>query len=302
MHTDLFSALLNHENRRGHPILSAMLYSFCPTAARWWIAGADPEPIFDPVWQAIKDWDSGINLTEQLENYGLEKVIEVVDEYLKAVEYYREHNDYDLPSPELSPSFKGGKIPRECRFEAESGIQNLGGNWDSLFVYVRTWAFLLDDWRISIHIDEGMKYNLKLETVALTLPDYRQPVHFETLVWRVQAGHVREARIGVLVQGDERDLLRFGLLSRSSPQGDRPWPNLPQVYSLDRVTGEAEQAKLSVSNRGFLGLVRQLAEVAQEGPYPPLNALQRPSVCKGCGYQHFCYHNSNLTPHLLSGK
>ena len=181
MHTDLFSALLNRENRRGHPILAAMLYSFCPTAARWWIAGADPEPIFDPVWQAIKDWNSGTNLTEQLEKYDLGKVIDVVGNYVEDVEQYRKDHEDSPPSPELSPSFKGGQIPRECRFESESGIQNMGGNWDNLFVYIRTWAFLLDDWRQSIHIDKGAKYNLKLETVALTLPDYRQPVHFETL-------------------------------------------------------------------------------------------------------------------------
>ena len=302
MHTDLFSALLNRENRRGHPILAAMLYSFCPTAARWWIAGADPEPIFDPVWKAIKDWNSGANLTEQLERYGLERVFDVVSQYLEDVKRYRKNHEDGLPAPELLPSFKGGKIPSEYRFEPGRGIQNLDGNWDNLFVYVRTWAFLLDDWRQSIHIDKGANYNLKMETVALTLPDYRQPVHFETLAWRVQIGHVTEVRIGLLVVDGEHDLLRFGLLNRSNPRGDHPWPNLPLVYGLDRETGEAELADLPVSNREFPKLVEQLAKAAKEGPYPPLNALQRPSVCKGCGYQHFCYHNSNLTPHLLSEK
>jgi len=97
MHTDLFSALLNRENRRGHPILAAMLYSFCPTAARWWIAGADPEPIFDPVWQAIKDWNSGTNLTEQLERYELERVYDVVSQYLKDVKACP-HRNYCLLS------------------------------------------------------------------------------------------------------------------------------------------------------------------------------------------------------------
>ncbi len=48
MYTDLFAALLNRENRRGHPILSALLYSFCPAAARWWIEGADPQPPLRP--------------------------------------------------------------------------------------------------------------------------------------------------------------------------------------------------------------------------------------------------------------
>ena len=302
MHTDLFSALLNRENRRGHPILSAMLYSFCPTAARWWIAGADPEPIFDPVWQAIKDWNDGTSLSEQLERYGLGKVIDVVRNYVEEIEQYRKNHDYGLPSPELSPSFRGGQIPSERRFESGNSIQSLGGNWNNLFVYTRTWAFLLDDWRKSIHIDKGAQYNLKMEMVSLTLSDYRQPVHFETLAWRVQIGHVTEVRIGLLVQNGEQDLLRFGLLNRSNPSGDLPWPNLPQVYALERETGEAELADLPVSNREFPKLVEQLAKAAKDGPYPPLNALQRPSACKGCGYQHFCYHNSNLTPHLLSEK
>ena len=302
MHTDLFSALLNRENRRGHPILSAMLYSFCPAAARWWIAGADPQPLYDPVWQAVKDWNSETSLTEQLERYGLGQVIDVVRGYVEEVDQYRSDHDYGLPSPELSMFFKGGKFPNNRRFASENGIQNMGGNWQNLFVYARTWAFLLDDWRQSIRIDRGANYHFKIEEVSLTLPDYRQPVHFETLAWRVQVGHVTEVRIGLLVKDGEQDLLRFALLGLSSPHGDHPWPNLPLVYVLDRETGEAELADLPISSKELPGLVRQLADAAKEGPYPPFNALQRPSVCKGCGYQHLCFHNSNLSSHLLAEK
>lgn len=301
MHTDLFSALLNRENRRGHPILSAMLYSFCPTAARWWIAGANPEPPFDPVWQAIKDWTPEISLTERLKQNGLEDVVDNVKKYVEAVDHCR-HDNLNLRAPELLPTFKSNELPDNCKYGSWNGIRNLGGNWDNLFVYARTWAFLLADWRTGMDIARDSTFHLKIEKVALTLPDYRLPVHFETLVWRVQVGHIREARIGVLVQDGELDLLRFGLLSRSNQQGDHPWPNLPQIYALDRKTGEVKRAELPVSSREFPGLVRQLAEAAKEGPYPPLNALQRPSICKGCGYQHFCYHNSNLTPHLLAEK
>ena len=301
MYTDLFSALLKAENRRGHPILSAMLYSFCPTAARWWIAGADPEPPFDPVWQAVKDWTPEISLTERLKQYGLEDVVENVRIYVKAVDQCR-HDNRNLRAPELLPTFKSNELPENRKFGSQNGIRNLGGNWDNLFIYARTWAFLLVDWRTGMDISTNSTFRPKIETVALTLPDYRQPVHFDTLVWHVQVGHVREARIGALVQDGELDLLRFGLLSRSNPQGDHPWPNLPQVYALDRETGDVKQAKLPVSSREFPVLVRQLAEAAKEGPYPPLNALQRPSACTGCGYQHFCYRNSNLTSHLLSEK
>jgi hypothetical protein len=301
MYTDLFSALLNRENRRGHPILSAMLYSFCPAAARWWIAGADPQPLFDAVWQAVKDWNSETSLTEQLERYGLGDAVDIARKYVDGVDHYRFQNRH-LRAPELFPFFKGGQFPDSRRFALENGIRNLGGNWQNLFLYARTWAFLLDDWRTGMHIASDSDFSLKIETVSLTLPDYRQPVHFETLAWRVQVGHVTEVRIGLLVKDGEQDLLRFALLGLSSPPGDRPWPNLPLVYTLDRETGEAKLADLPISSKDLPGLVRQLAEAAKEGPYPPLTALQRPSVCKYCGYQHLCYHNSNLASHLLAEK
>jgi hypothetical protein len=207
-----------------------------------------------------------------------------------------------VPAPELLPFFSGGEFPLNRRFALESSIQNLGGDWKNLFTYARTWAFLLEDWRAGVFADRGTEYSLNIETVLLTLPDYRQPVHFETLVWRVQTGHVTEVRVGLLVKEGEHDLLRPALLGLSSPQGDHPWPNLPLVYALDRESGEAKLADLPFSSKEFPRLVGQLAKAAQEGPYPPLNALQRPSDCMGCGYQHLCYHNSNLTPHLLAEK
>jgi hypothetical protein len=301
MYTDLFSALLNRENRRGHPILSAMLYGFCPAAARWWTAGADPQPPFDPVWQAIKDWDPEISLTERLTQYGLGDALDVVKKYVVAVDKYRfQHRN--VLAPELLPFFSGGEFPLNRRFGSENGIQNLGGDWKNLFIYARTWAFLLEDWRSGIVADQDTDYSRKVETVLLTLPDYRQPVHFEALVWRVRTGHVIDARISALVRNGEQDLLRLTLLGLSNPQGDHPWPNLPLVYAMNPETGEAKLADRPISNRELPVLVKQLAKAAQEGPYPPLTALQRPSACKRCGYQNLCYHNSDLVPHLLSEK
>jgi hypothetical protein len=83
----------------------------------------------------------------------------------------RRNHDHALPAPELSPSFKGGHFPPDRRFASENGIHNLGGKWHNLFVYARTWAFLVDDWRKSMFIDKGTNYSLKMETVSLTLPD-----------------------------------------------------------------------------------------------------------------------------------
>ena len=278
-----------------------MLYSFCPAAVRWWIEGADPQPLFDPVWQALKDRTSGSSLSVKLEQYGLGDVLDVVKKYVGEVKRYRFHHK-NMPAPELLPFFKGGDFPLNRRFGSENGIRNLGGDWKNLFTYVRTWAFLVQDWRAGMYIAKDAVDSLAIEPISLTLPGYRPPVRFEALVWRVRAGHTLEVRLGILVQQGEQDLLRIALPGLSSPAGDHPWPNLPPVYALDRETGEARPADLPLSSRDLPGLVRQLAGAAKDGPYPPLVALQRPSGCKACGYKQLCYHHSNLSPHLLAGK
>jgi hypothetical protein len=299
MYTDLFSALLNRENARAHPLLSALLYSFCPAAARWWINGADPVLPFDPVWQAVKDHDSEDTLGMRLQYYGLGDAADLVGQYIKGVDAYRSHHSA-VQAPELLPFFRGAQFPLNRRFGLENSIQNLGGKWENLFIYTRTWAFLVDDWRAGMRIASDANFSLKIEPVKLILAGYRLPVHFDTLIWRVQIGHVTEVRLGLLVCRGEQDLLRFALLGLSSSDGDQPWPNLPLVYALDRETGDAKLADLPISRENLPELVKQLSSAAKEGPYPPLNALQQPSVCKDCGYVRLCYHKSNFSPHVLS--
>ena len=34
MHTDLFRALIDDDNPRGHPLLAGLLYAFCPAEER----------------------------------------------------------------------------------------------------------------------------------------------------------------------------------------------------------------------------------------------------------------------------
>src|SRR5512142_2622879 len=97
MHSDLFLALLNRKNPRGHPILSAMLYTFCPAAARWWLAGADPTPPFDPVLQSLKDLASGGTLLEHLKCYGFENLIDDIKEYVQEVQTYRSQHPIQAP-------------------------------------------------------------------------------------------------------------------------------------------------------------------------------------------------------------
>lgn len=297
MYTDLFRALFNRKNAREHPILSALTYAFCPTAAYWWLAGAEPLLPFDPVWQALCDLTSGETLLERLARYEFGGLTEEIKKYVEEVRAYR--SLHPIQAPELMPIFRGGSIPSGMRFGSQNAITHLGNDWRNLFIYIRTWAFLSQDWRRGMGITQDAEYTLTSETVALTLKGTRLPVQFETWVWKVSVGHVKETRIGLLTQNLEQDPLRFALLARCSPLGDQPWPNTPFVFALDRQTGEVKNHDPTLEDKDLEPLVSSLAALAKKGPYPPLNALRHPSTCKTCGYQHLCFEKHNLSQHAL---
>ncbi len=298
MYTDLFLALLNRKNARGHPILSAMLYAFCPTAARWWLVGADPTPPFDPVWKSLEDLASGGTLLELLIKYDFDSLIEEIRAYIREVEEYRrQHNN--LRAPELMPLFRGGKISVSRRYGSQNAINNLGGDWRNLFIYVRTWAFLSQDWRIAMQIERDSGYQLTGEKVCLTLPGLNLPVQFDAWIWQVPVGHVTETKIGPLVSNGDQDQLRFSLLRRCTTIGKQPWPNTPTLFALDRETGAASHFDQVLSDRDLEKMVQSLSNLAKKGPHPPLNALRQPSICKQCGYQQLCFERNFISQHAL---
>lgn len=297
MYTDLFRALLNSKNARGHPILSAWLYLFCPAAARWWLAGAEPSPPFDPVWQSLTDLSSGGTLLEHLNGYGFDKLTDEIKKYVQEIQAYR--SLHPIPAPEILPLFRGGKIPAGSRFGSQNAIKNLGGDWRNLFTYVRTWAFLAQDWRIAMNISRDTDYALSGEKVSLSLPSIRIPVQLDVWVWRVPIGHATEIKIGVLISKAEQDQLLFSLVRRSSPMGDQPWPNTPVVFGLDRETGEAQQFDQTLVAKDLERTVQALSEIAKKGPYPPLHAFRHSTVCRACGYQNLCYERHTIAPHAL---
>lgn len=298
MYTDLFLAMLNPKNARGNPILSALVYAFCPTAARWWLEGVVPTPPFDPVWKSLEDLSSGKTLLEFLTQYGFENLLdEIRSSVLKVEEYRKQHGN--LRAPELMPLFRGGEIPMSRRYGSQNAIDNLGGDWRNLFIYVRTWAFLSHDWRKAMLIGRDSGYSLKAEKVCLTLPSARLPVQFDTWVWHVPVGHVTETKIGSLVSKGEQDQLRFSLLNRCTTLGKLPWSNTPAIYALDRETGEAKSVDPLLANRDLEKTVVSLSNLAKQGPHPPLNALRQPSICKQCGYQQLCLTRNYISQHAL---
>ena len=298
MYTDLFLALLNRKNARGHPILSAMLYAFCPAAARWWLVGADPTPPLDPVWKSLEDLISGETLLEFLIKYDFDNLIEEIRAYIREVEEYRKQHS-NLCAPELMPLFRGGKISVSRRYGSQNAIDNLGGDWRNLNIYVRTWAFLSQDWRIAMLIEPDSGYQLISEKVCLTLPGVRLPVQFDTWIWKVPVGHVTETKIGALVSNREQDQLRFSLLRRCTTIGTQPWSNTPTLFALDRESGAASHFDQVLSDRDLEKMVESLSNLAKKGPHPPLNALRQPSICKQCGYQQLCFERNFISQHAL---
>ena len=298
MYTDLFLALLNRKNPRGHPILSALAYAFCPAAAHWWLAGAEPNLPFDPLWRSLQDLTAGGTLLDHLTRYGFGGLMEEVKEYVEEVRVYR--SQHPIQAPEILPLFRGGKIPAGRRFGAQNAINNLGGDWRNLFMYVRTWAYLSQDWRIGMRIEHDTETILSSEKVSLTLPFTRLPVQFDTWVWKVPVGHVMEIKIGLLVSRLEQDQLRFSLLGKSSPLGNQPWPNTPTIFALDRESGEVQHFDQTLLDKDLERVVQSLSNLAKNGPHPPLNALRQPSICKKCGYQNLCFEKNFISPHALS--
>jgi hypothetical protein len=69
--------------------MAALLYTFCPAAAHWYVRNVQPEPIFDVVWRALEDYATGKSMVECLEGYGLATLIPDVKRYIEQVTLFR---------------------------------------------------------------------------------------------------------------------------------------------------------------------------------------------------------------------
>ncbi len=301
MPTDLFLALTHPENPRGHPILAALLYAYCPAAARWWLAGADPKVPFDPVWTALRDLAaSKQTLKEVLEKYGFGTLVDEARRYIEQVEASRRMHT-NIRAPERMPTFTGGRTDLNQRFGLQDAFDKMGGDWRNLFVYTRAWAFLAPDWENDMRFAAPPEFSL--ERLALTFQGIRTPAFFPAWMWTSHQGSAERRVLGLLKDGDV-DQLRFALALRAGPaNGKRPWPSLPEVYTLDQETGIAEPFDALLDAASLPDLIQRLAALAgrEDGACSPLVALQQSSKCQACGYQAQCYtKTSQLSPLALS--
>jgi len=296
MYTDLFLAIKDPQNPRGHPLLAALLYAFCPAAARWWLAGAEPEQVFDPIWQVLTDQIGGGTLKEALAGYGFETLAADAKQYVEQVEAFRRLHP-GVAAPELLPTFTGGHLELAKRFGLKEAIGKLGGRWENFFIYVRAWAFLVPDWEAEMRFFDAPE--LTLCWLMLSVSGMRRPVRFPAWAWLDRVGNRERMVIGLLVGGREQDELRFALARLAGPEGDKPWRVQPEVWAIDRESGKAEPIDPHIPTEQLAPTVTRLAELAREGPYPPLGALSSPKRCRFCGFTAQCYAQGELSPLAL---
>jgi len=291
MYTDLFLALLDDHNPRGHPILAALLYAFCPAAARWHLAGADPVLPFDPLWQAMTDLEKGETLKDALLRYGFGDLLDAARTHVDEVAAYR-HLHPDVLAPETSPFFPGGRLELAQRFGLSDAIKRLGGDWQNFFAYLRAWAFILPDWEENIRFFAAPEFSLA--SLMLILPGVRRAIRYRAPFWIARKGHAVRMVIGLPVNDREQDQLRFSLMQRASLAGDKAMPRTPEVWAADR-SGFAEPFDAKLPGEALPDLIGRLAKAAGENFHLPMIALQTPSKCRWCGYQAQCYAKGELT-------
>jgi hypothetical protein len=297
MTTDLFTALLDKGNSRGHPILAALLYAFCPAAARWWLAGADPVIPFDPRWQALVDFASDNLLKDAISDYGFESLVDVAQAYVAQVDTWRDRHP-GIHAPERLPTFSGGRIEVSRRFGHRDGIRKFGGRWENFFAYLRTWAFLVRDWEVAMRFSKAPQFSQV--RLAFTLKGIRRPAFFPAWSWKSPIKGARRVALGLI---GTQDQLRLGMARRAGLDGDKPWPSTPEVWVLDPVHGTAEHFDDRVPDDLLPDVVAALADAAQQGPHPPVNALLTTGQCTNCGFHSQCFTDkSEISPLSLSWR
>lgn len=297
MYTDLFKALLNPKNSREHPIMSAMLYAFCPAALHWWQAGVDPSVPKDMAWQMLEYRADGKYLPEVLVDLGFADVTEHLKNYISSVESYRAQEANDkVPSPELNHLYRYKIKAFPGRFGYKESFERAGfeRGWVDLLEFVRLWHFVYVDWAIKSGvkpIPEETEIKFERITLAFTAPGIRTPAFFPAWIWRMKIGRVIKNTIGLLVDDvRDQDQLRFALTLASAPADEEyPWAIIPDVYALDRRTGEVAPVNQTVPRKFALASIEAISRAAKKGLYMPFNAWEQPRRCLMCGFYDQCY-------------
>lgn len=323
-YTDLFEMLLIEENKnmRNNPILSALLYAYCPAAAHYWLAGAEPVVPFNPAWEAMWDFgsDERMSIGEALRKRDLDNALGIAGRYVKNVGSLRDVSG-GLISPELSDNFDGDQFEKNERFGSDAGIQkNMGKSWDNFFAYVRTWYFLLDDWALNARIpvtEETTVAEFDRIELGIALPGIKT-IYFPALMWTQKTEGGQRHVIGLLTANNRHDQLRFALVARAGgyrfvsheergkPYSKGPtedWKSLPEVWAFDYPSGATEPFDNRLYDDAKLkDIVLSLHAMAEKGHRYPARAMNDPRGCATCGFLAQCFaKDGQFSPIAIAG-
>jgi hypothetical protein len=291
---ELYLALLSESNPRHHPALLAMLYSFCPAAAGWWMSGINPpKPEFNGVWSVLEDSASGRPLQTTLEEYGLgEDLIIAVKVYLHRVEAYRRKMP-GLKAPELLPLFEELQIDSALIIKNQNQIHwHFGGKWRNVLEYARIWSYVVEDWTITILDDRYTDCSIQKHDLKISLPGTSGVVSLPAWTWEFKVGRANYRSIGFITNGGVHDLITIFMGSLAAREVDQAGE--PRIYSLDPLTGEANCYYRPVASREqMVDIVLKLDDLARTGPYLPVGALVRPQQCHACPFQGQCFDQND---------
>ena len=282
-------------NFRTHPVTLGLLYLYCPAAVYWWRAGVEvTAPPIDPVCQAMQDYTAQPPRTmrEFLEEYGVASLADDFRKYIEQVKTARQRLPH-IKAPELLPTFPGGKLPLRRRFGIQQELKRFGGA-DGLFEYVRTWAFLVDDWKAGIPLAMGAQF--RAIRVVVRLDGMRRP--YSLPAWSLHVGGREDPDALCVFDGTPTVLRALYLLAQTA--GERAWHTAPQVWLLRR-DGTAPPLDPPAPIDQQAQALLKAAQLAKQTEAPfPAAALVSPKQCETCPFRSLCYNDRReWTPQVV---
>ncbi len=287
----VFRGLALDSVQRGHPVISALLCSYCPAAVRWWRAGADPSQPFDPFWAVLEHRSAGRTLMEALEFMDLAGLAGFARRYVSKVEDYRgQARNRRIASPEQLPTFLEEKLPLAYRHEFARALEKIGG-WQNFSPFLRAWAFVFPDWLQQLRIEP----HADVRIVDRSIDFLKHPL-FQLPFWQFR-GSGRKI-LGAFTQNVHAPTCFLtAFLVQFFEQGIDF--DGDEMYILDSL-GRAHRYRAHWSTAELAGVLEGLSVFASSGPYPPLMALNDLTACTECGYEAICWKKSGGSPPSLT--
>ncbi len=257
-------------------------------AIRWWLNGTDPTVPYDPVWDAMTEFASGVTLREVLEHRGFSEMIGVVKKYIDTVTAYQRIH----PAEFLEP---GRVFPGAEKTHAPYGYQNetnrsFGGDFRNVELFVRTWAFVLPEWRAEAHIPPGSRFGVEKLAFHLSGAKCRLLI-WPAWSWMITTNPIRTI-VGLLVNENSQNQLLFalavyGVFHADKIRNPNTREHLPDFFSLDRSRYRARPFQAYFDPEKLVKTIPDLSRTIRKADYLPMAAINNCGQCLQCGFR-FC--------------